>query len=218
VNDLLQKLGEQLGQFFDSPLVRTTLQLIAVYVVLLWAATAYWAYRDLQTRTSNPVAPYLAAALIILFTPLLFPFGVVIYRIVRPSETVAEANERALAEEAMMVEIEAQPHCANCGRQVHEDWIICPTCRNRLRRVCPNCSRLVELDWSLCAWCGKDFERPELLQEVAVPPPVGRPLRAAEAPSLAATTAKPPALAASNVDTLPADVPGPSPRAATTEN
>ena len=59
-----------------------------------------------------------------------------------------------------MVEIESQPHCANCSRQVHEDWIICPTCRNRLRRVCPNCSRLVELDWSLCAWCGKDFERP----------------------------------------------------------
>jgi RNA polymerase subunit RPABC4/transcription elongation factor Spt4 len=72
-----------------------------------------------------------------------------------------------------MVEIESQPHCANCSRQVHEDWIICPTCRNRLRRVCPNCSRLIELDWSLCAWCGKDFERPELLQEAGVVPPIG---------------------------------------------
>jgi hypothetical protein len=53
---------------------------------------------------------------------------------------------------------------------VHEDWIICPTCRNRLRRVCPNCSRLIELDWSLCAWCGKDFERPDLLSDVGVMP------------------------------------------------
>ena len=68
-----------------------------------------------------------------------------------------------------MVEIESQPHCANCSRQVHEDWIICPTCRNRLRRVCPNCSRLVELDWSLCAWCGKDFERPNRPEAVPVP-------------------------------------------------
>jgi RNA polymerase subunit RPABC4/transcription elongation factor Spt4 len=217
VNDLLEKLGEQLGQFFDSPLVRTTLQLVAVYVVLLWGATAYWAYRDLQTRTSNPVAPYLAAALIILFTPLLFPFGVIIYRIVRPSETVAETNERALAEEAMMVEIEAQPHCANCGRQVHEDWIICPTCRNRLRRVCPNCSRLVELDWSLCAWCGKDFERPELLQEVAVPPPVGRPLKEAAVPALSTTAAQAPALPARSAVETRANEPAPVPRAATTE-
>jgi RNA polymerase subunit RPABC4/transcription elongation factor Spt4 len=178
IDQLLQTLGTEIGKFLDSPLVRLALQAVAFYFVLLWAATAYWAYRDLQTRTTNPVAPYLAAALIILFTPVFFFFGVIVYRILRPSETVAEANERALAEEAMMVEIEAQPHCANCSRQVDEDWIICPTCRNRLRRVCPNCSRLVELDWSLCAWCGKDFERPELLQEVAVPPPVGRPARA----------------------------------------
>lgn len=172
---ILEPIGQAVGQFFDSPGVRTVLTIILVYFVLLWLAAAYWAYRDLQTRTTNPVVPYLAAALIIVFTPVLFPFGLLLYRILRPGETVAEANERALAEEAMMGEIESQPHCANCSRQVHEDWIICPTCRNRLRRVCPNCSRLIELDWSLCAWCGKDFERPELIREVAVPPPVGRP-------------------------------------------
>jgi RNA polymerase subunit RPABC4/transcription elongation factor Spt4 len=187
IEQLLQTLGDEINKFLDSPLVRLTLQAVAFYVVLLWAATAYWAYRDLQQRTSNPVAPYLAAALIILFTPVFFFFGVIIYRILRPSETVAQANERALAEEAMMVEIESQPHCANCSRQVHEDWIICPTCRNRLRRVCPNCSRLVELDWSLCAWCGKDFERPnnrpEAVQPVLEPAPRRRRGAQAEAPT-----------------------------------
>jgi RNA polymerase subunit RPABC4/transcription elongation factor Spt4 len=177
-DQLLNSLGAQLNVFLDSPPVRLALQAIILYAVLLWAATAFWAYRDLQGRTTNPVAPYLAAALIILFTPIFFPFGVIIYRIVRPSTTVAEANERQLAEEALLVDIEAQPHCANCSRPVHEDWLICPTCRNRLRRICPNCSRLIELDWSLCAWCGKDFERPDILAEVAVPPPLGQPLAA----------------------------------------
>jgi RNA polymerase subunit RPABC4/transcription elongation factor Spt4 len=183
IEQLLQTLAEEFNKFLDSPLVRLTLQAVAFYVVLLWAATAYWAYRDLQQRTSNPVAPYLAAALIILFTPVFFWAGVIIYRILRPSETVAQANERALAEEAMMVEIESQPHCANCSRQVHEDWIICPTCRNRLRRVCPNCSRLVELDWSLCAWCGKDFERPNPRPEEVQPllEPAARRRRGAQA-------------------------------------
>src|ERR671919_2397580 len=132
IDQLLDTLGSEIGKIFDSPLVRLMLQAIAFYVVLLWAATAYWAYRDLQSRTTNPVAPYLAAALIILFTPIFFPFGLLLYRIIRPSETVAEANERALAEEAMLVEVEAQPHCANCHRRVHADWIICPNCRNRL--------------------------------------------------------------------------------------
>lgn len=187
IEQLLQTLGDEINKFLDSPLVRLTIQAVAFYVVLLWAATAYWAYRDLQQRSSNPVAPYLAAALIILFTPVFFLFGVIVYRILRPSETVAQANERALAEEAMMVEIESQPHCANCSRQVHEDWIICPTCRNRLRRVCPNCSRLVELDWSLCAWCGKDFERPnarpEAVQPALEPAPARRRGAAAQAPA-----------------------------------
>jgi RNA polymerase subunit RPABC4/transcription elongation factor Spt4 len=215
IDQLLQTLGSEISKFLDSPVVKLALEGIAFYIVLLWAATAYWAYRDLQTRTTNPVAPYLAAALIIIFTPIFFLFGVIVYRILRPRETVAEANERALAEEAMMVEIEAQPHCANCGRQVHEDWIICPTCRNRLRRVCPNCSRLVELDWSLCAWCGKDFERPEVLHEVLVAPPKGRPGRAGEPPEyddLPAATAPVPQISSSSIDTRVTEV---SPRPAT---
>jgi RNA polymerase subunit RPABC4/transcription elongation factor Spt4 len=214
LDQLLQTLGTEIGRFLDTPVVRTALQLTAIYVVLLWAATAFWAYRDLQSRTTNPVAPYLAAALIIIFTPLFFLFGVIVYRILRPSETVAESSERALAEEAMMVEIEAQPHCANCSRQVHEDWIICPTCRNRLRRVCPNCSRLVELDWSLCAWCGKDFERPELLHEVAVPPPAGRPLPAGQPEALPTETTRVPAISPSSLDSRVTD---PSTRPATGE-
>jgi RNA polymerase subunit RPABC4/transcription elongation factor Spt4 len=218
IDQLLQSLGSEISKFLDSPLVRLSLQAIAFYFILLWAATAYWAYRDLQTRTTNPIAPYLAAALIIIFTPVFFLFGVIIYRILRPNETVAEANERALAEEAMMVEIEAQPHCANCGRQVHEDWIICPTCRNRLRRVCPNCSRLVELDWSLCAWCGKDFERPEVLQEVLVAPPSGRPASVPERDEIDDVPGAPaavPQLSSSSLDTRVTEV---SPRAAAGEH
>jgi RNA polymerase subunit RPABC4/transcription elongation factor Spt4 len=209
IDQLLQTLGGEISKILDSPLVRLSLQAIAFYFVLLWAATAYWAYRDLQTRTTNPVAPYLAAALIIIFTPVFFLFGVIVYRILRPNETVAEANERALAEEAMMVEIEAQPHCANCGRQVHEDWIICPTCRNRLRRVCPNCSRLIELDWSLCAWCGKDFERPDALADVLVAPPRGRPARVqepADYTDVPGTPAAVPQIASSSIDTRVTEV------------
>jgi RNA polymerase subunit RPABC4/transcription elongation factor Spt4 len=181
-NQILANIGDAIGQIFSNPAVQLALRAIAIYIILMWLATAFWAYRDLQHRTANPVAPYLAATLIIVFTPIFFLFGWILYKIVRPKETVAETNERALAEEAMLVEIESQPHCANCSRPVHEEWIICPTCRNRLRRVCPNCSRLVELDWSLCAWCGKDFERPELMGAAYMPQAKGR-VAAATLPS-----------------------------------
>lgn len=158
----LQPLFDGLGSIFNSPIVQLSIKAIALYFVALWLAAAYWAFRDLQSRTDNPIAPYLGAAFIVIATPVLFPFAIVVYRIVRPQERLGEVYERNLAEEALLAEVDAIRHCPTCARRVNDEWIICPTCRTRLNRVCPNCSRLVGLDWSLCAWCGKDFERREV--------------------------------------------------------
>ena len=136
----LDDLDQQLGDFVESDIFQAAVYVIVAYIVLIWLASAFWAYRDMRLRTSSAVTPYVAALAIILFTPIFFLFGLLIYRIVRPKETIAEVNERALAEEAMLAEVQSRPHCANCERPVHEDWIICPTCRNRLRRVCPTVS------------------------------------------------------------------------------
>lgn len=160
--DLLRQFTDAIGSFFDNEAVQLGLRAVFVYVVILWLAGAYWAFRDMQARTENPILPYLAAALVILFTPILFPFALVVFRVIRPQERLGEVYERNLAEEALLAEVEAVHSCPGCGRRVNDEWIICPTCRTRLNRVCPNCGRLVGLDWSLCAWCGKDFERPEL--------------------------------------------------------
>ena len=156
----IQDILDSISDFWDGPVVQFGLRAIGLYIVILWLATAYWAFRDMQLRTANPIMPYLAAGLIILFSPILFIFGVLAYKIVRPQEKIGEVYERTLAEEALLAEVEGVKSCPTCARRVNDDWIICPTCRTRLNRVCPNCSRLVGLDWSLCAWCGRDFERP----------------------------------------------------------
>jgi hypothetical protein len=184
LDEFSASVGQTIDGIINSPVVRFGVTAIGIYLVVVWLASAFWAYRDMQHRTSNPVAPYLASAFIILFTPIFFVFAILLYRIVRPKETVSESNERALAEEAMLADIEARPHCANCSRPVHEEWIICPSCRNRLRRVCPNCSHLVELDWSLCAWCGKDFERPDVAAAAYIPGPARRPALEGQVPPL----------------------------------
>ena len=162
MDQILGQIGDTLGSIFDSPIVQFGIRMIGVYLVILWLATAYWAFRDMQQRSDNAILPYLAAAGIILFTPVFFIFAVWVYKIVRPHEKIGEVWERNLAEEALLAEVEAIHHCPTCERRIDDEWIICPTCRTRLNRVCPNCSRLVGLDWSLCAWCGKDFERREV--------------------------------------------------------
>ena len=82
--------GKIWNDFITNPLVQTAGTLIVIYVVLLWLGTAYWAFRDMQARSENPILPYFASALIIFFTPLLFLFAVVLYLIVRPRESLAE--------------------------------------------------------------------------------------------------------------------------------
>ncbi len=177
MDQILQTIGAAVGSVFDNPVLQLGIQLFAIYWVVLWLASAYWAFRDMQGRSDNVVAPYLAATFIIAFTPILFPLAVFTYRIVRPHERIGDVYERNLAEEAMLAEIEAIPHCPTCERRVDPAWIICPTCRTRLNRVCPNCSRLVGLDWSLCAWCGREFERRDAIAASSAAPIVSLPTR-----------------------------------------
>ena len=151
--------GKIWSDFIHNPIVELMGQLIVIYVVLLWLGTAYWAFRDMQARTENPILPYFAAALIIFFTPLLFVFAVILYLIVRPRESLAEVYERSLAEETLLAEVEKNKLCPTCRQRVGPDWLVCPNCRTRLHRICPACTRLAEPDWALCAYCGKELER-----------------------------------------------------------
>src|SRR5712671_758794 len=171
MDQIIGEIGKAVAGFFGSAPVQFALQAIAVYLIILWLAGAYWAFRDMQQRTENPILPYVAASFIIIFTPIFFPLAIFVYKIIRPHEKIGEVYERNLAEEALLAEVEAIHSCPTCARRVNDEWIICPTCRTRLNRVCPNCSRLVGLDWSLCAWCGKDFERPA----AAIAASAGRP-------------------------------------------
>ena len=170
MEQILADIGKTIGDIIDSPVVQISGRAIFIYVAVLWVASAYWAFRDMQQRSDNAILPYLVAAGIILFTPFFFIFAVWVYKIVRPHEKIGEVWERNLAEEALLAEVEAIHHCPTCERRVDEEWIICPSCRTRLNRVCPNCSRLVGMDWSLCAWCGKDFERREIAAAATIEP------------------------------------------------
>ena len=166
-SDLGNQVGGALDAFVSSAIVQMFLTALVFYLFIVWLAAAFWAFRDMHERSENPVLPYLAAALIILFTPFLFYLGVIVYRVIRPSERLGEVYERNLAEEALLAEVEAIKTCPSCDKRIDPEWIICPWCRTRLNRVCPNCERLVGLDWTICAWCGKDFERAAERQALA---------------------------------------------------
>lgn len=110
----------------------------------------------MRNRSRDPFAQILAA-LVVALLPVI---GLVIYLILRPPETLAEAYERALEEEALLQEIEERPACPGCSRTIDRHWILCPHCQTRLRRACMDCNALLELHWAICPYCGNEHADP----------------------------------------------------------
>jgi hypothetical protein len=126
---------------------------VSVYVGMVlaafWLAMVIWAYRDMRARSRDFLAQVIVAVLVaVLNIP-----GLLIYLLLRPRETLAEAYERSLEEEALLQEIEEKPTCPGCKQRVKESWQVCPSCHTRLKKSCVRCSKMLDLSWTLCPYC-----------------------------------------------------------------
>ena len=120
-----------------------------VVLAAFWLAMVIWAFRDMRARSRDGLARLLVAALVAVLT---VP-GLLIYLLLRPRETLAEAYERSLEEEALLQNIEEKPACPSCGQRVRDDWQVCPHCYTRLKKPCLNCSKPLEIAWNICPYC-----------------------------------------------------------------
>jgi RNA polymerase subunit RPABC4/transcription elongation factor Spt4 len=115
-----------------------------------WLALIIWTFRDMRARSRDIFAQILAALLVaVLFLP-----GWVIYWMLRPKETLAEAYERSLEEEALLQGIEEALVCPGCGTRVNGEFVVCPNCHTKLKKSCQNCGRALNLRWGVCPYCG----------------------------------------------------------------
>jgi len=120
-----------------------------VILLALWLALVVWAYRDMRARSRDRLAQFAVAVSVV----VLNVFGVFIYVMLRPRETLAEAYERSLEEEALLQEIEEKSNCPGCSQRVREEWQVCPSCHTRLKKPCHVCGHLLELSWTVCPHC-----------------------------------------------------------------
>jgi hypothetical protein len=132
-------------------IARIVLTALAAYFVALWIAAIWWTFRDIRSRTSD-VLLQLAATLLV--TAFSLP-GLLIYFILRPPRTLAELYEESLAEEAMLQDIQVRSACPNCKQHAEADYIFCPWCQTRLKRLCTRCERPLLLRWRNCPYCGQ---------------------------------------------------------------
>ncbi len=147
-----------------------TITALSAGLSALWLGMTIWTWNDMRARSRDPLAQ-IAATVMVFVLP---GFGIMVYLMLRPRETLADAYERSLEEEALLQEIEEKPACPGCGRAARKDWQVCPYCHTRLKKACLQCGYLLELTWNLCPACATAqgaYAEPEH----AGTPPTGRP-------------------------------------------
>lgn len=126
------------------------------YGALLWLSMVVWAFRDIRDRTQDAFTQMVATLLVLIFS---LP-GLLLYLILRPRETLAEAYERSLEEEAILQELEDQRACPNCKRRVQEEFVICPFCTYQLKEPCSGCGKPLSYAWAACPFCATPRSSP----------------------------------------------------------
>lgn len=132
-----------------DPLVTGLVIYAGVVLLFVWLAMILWTYRDMRARSRDT----LALVFVVVVVAVLTLPGLIIYFFLRPRETLAEAYERSLEEEALLQEIEEKPTCPGCNQRVQAAWQVCPGCHTRLKKACVACRSLLELSWGICPYC-----------------------------------------------------------------
>ncbi len=125
------------------------------FIAALWLSIVFWVIRDIRSRTRDPLMGVMSVLLVIVL-PI---FGIVIYLIVRPAQTIEHKYQAALEEEALLQDIGLRLKCPGCGRPIEADWVACPACHTRIKKMCVSCGKTLELQWNLCPYCGSPQQK-----------------------------------------------------------
>ena len=131
-------------------ILQVGIALAGAFFFALWISMIVWTFRDVRSRSRDIFAQLLATLMVVIFNAA----GLVLYFLLRPKETLAEAYERALEEEALLQDIEERYNCPGCKQKLRPDYQLCPSCHARLKRPCTACNRLLQLRWDVCPYCG----------------------------------------------------------------
>jgi heme exporter protein D len=151
--------------------VNLGVNLLILFLVVIWLAMVYWTYADARRRIADPMLIWCATA------ASLFPFvGTIVYSIIRPPEYLEDVRERELemqAAEARLAQI-GYHLCPHCDYEVERDYLRCPSCMRKLKDPCRACGKPLDPQWKLCPYCEA---------EVAAAVPQRRPRRRRESPA-----------------------------------
>ena len=140
--------------------VGLAVNLLVLFLVVVYLALIYWTYLDARRRIEDPVLIGCATAASV------FPFlGTIVYTILRPPEFLEDREERELELRAAELELRQriEQSCPHCEYPIERNYLRCPNCERRLRNPCRKCHKPLDPRWGICPYCETEVrkERPE---------------------------------------------------------
>jgi len=137
----------------ESSGLNLAIDLLILFVVVLYFSLIYWTYADARRRILDPML--IACATV----ASVFPFvGTIVYMVLRPPEYLEDVRERELETQAAEARLRqlGQTLCPYCDYRVEPDFIRCPSCLRKLKERCASCSRPLDQAWTICPYCEAD--------------------------------------------------------------
>ncbi len=134
----------------ESSGLNLVVDLLILFVVVLYLSLIYWTYSDARRRIHDPMLVGCATA------AALFPFvGTIVYMILRPPEYLEDVHERELEVQAAEARLHEFDHslCPHCDYRIEKDFVVCPSCLRKLKDRCVSCSRPLDQAWTICPYC-----------------------------------------------------------------
>lgn len=135
--------------------------LFVVALVVFWLVIIGWVWVDSSERTSKKGLKVGYILLVIFFNI----FGLIIYLIIRPSETIEEIYWEDLERRYLKYETSELGDCPRCGSQLYPGYVFCTNCGYRLKVKCSQCGVLIDKDHVFCEYCGFKIKEKKETQE-----------------------------------------------------
>jgi hypothetical protein len=124
--------------------------LLILFLIVVYLALIYWTYLDARRRIEDPVL-IMCATLASVFPYL----GTIVYTILRPPEFLEDREERELELRAAELELRQriENSCPHCEYPIERGYLRCPNCERRLRNPCRKCHKPLDPRWGICPYC-----------------------------------------------------------------
>ncbi|OGC43662.1 hypothetical protein A2400_01385 [candidate division WS6 bacterium RIFOXYB1_FULL_33_14] len=135
--------------------------ILGVIILLFWLVIIGWVWIDSGERTSKTSIRVVYLLLVIFLN---IP-GLIIYLIVRPSETIEQIYWADLERRYLKYETAELGDCSKCGSQLLPGYVHCSNCGNEIKRRCPKCGVLINKDHKFCENCGTQLRERAIAEE-----------------------------------------------------